>query len=216
MDLQELSDRAEITDAITRYTLAVDEGDFDRLDTVFTPDAQIDYTESGGISDAFGVVKAWLAENLPAFSSHRLHSVAQVAFDFADKWNLKLSYWEFISPNQGFGTSKNAQAKLSYNDTGLWNNGGDSGFAVIGDGRVMDIEVVPGLGTVYYGSYERPDAERLSHDGPCGAARGVLSGASGGSDRRRRPGRRTFRRHVSRVSVRRPAAWRHGGRRRRR
>lgn len=30
----------------------------------------------------------------------------------------------------------------------------------IGDGRVMDIEVVPGLGTVYYGSYERPDAER--------------------------------------------------------
>ena len=84
MELQELIDRADITDAITRYTLAVDEGDFDRLDTVFTSDAQIDYTESGGISDAFPVVKAWLAENLPAFSSHRLHSVAQVAFDFSD------------------------------------------------------------------------------------------------------------------------------------
>ena len=84
MDLQELSDRAEINEVLHRYTIAVDTGEWDRLDTVFTPDAQIDYTESGGISDAFGVVKAWLAENLPAFSSHRLHSVAQVAFDFAD------------------------------------------------------------------------------------------------------------------------------------
>ncbi len=84
MDLQELSDRAEITDAITRYTLAVDEGDFDRLDTVFTPDAHIDYTESGGVADAYPAVKAWLAEALPGFSTHRIHMVGQVAFDFAD------------------------------------------------------------------------------------------------------------------------------------
>ena len=84
MDLQELSDRAEITDAITRYTLAVDEGDFDRLDTVFTPDAHIDYTESGGVADAYPVVKAWLAEALPGFSTHRIHMVGQLAFEFAD------------------------------------------------------------------------------------------------------------------------------------
>lgn len=83
MDLQQLIDRAEITDAITRYTLAVDEGDFDRLDTVFTPDAHIDYTESGGVVDTYPVVKAWLAEALPGFSQHRLHSVGQIAFDFA-------------------------------------------------------------------------------------------------------------------------------------
>lgn len=84
MDVQELIDRAEITDAITRYTLAVDEGDFNRLDTVFTPDAHIDYTESGGIVDAFPVVKAWLAENLPAFSAHRLHTVGQVDIAFEE------------------------------------------------------------------------------------------------------------------------------------
>ncbi|NYI44222.1 hypothetical protein BJ993_001302 [Nocardioides aromaticivorans] len=84
MDLQELSDRAEIADAITRYTLAVDEGDFDRLDTVFTPDAHIDYTESGGVADAYPVVKAWLAEALPGFSTHRIHMLGQLAFDFAD------------------------------------------------------------------------------------------------------------------------------------
>ena len=51
------------------------------------------------------------------------------AFDFGD-FNLNLSYWEFISPNQGFGTSKNWQAKLAYNDTKLWNGGKDSGFAL--------------------------------------------------------------------------------------
>ena len=82
MDLQELSDRAEIADAITRYTLAVDEGDFDRLDTVFTPDARIDYTESGGVTDTYPVVKAWLAEALPGFSTHRIHMVGQLAFEF--------------------------------------------------------------------------------------------------------------------------------------
>ncbi len=84
MDLQELIDRAEITDAITRYTLAVDEGDFDRLDTVFTPDAHIDYTESGGVADTYPVVKAWLSEALPGFSAHRVHLVGQLAFEFAD------------------------------------------------------------------------------------------------------------------------------------
>lgn len=84
MDLQQLIDRAEITDALTRYTLAVDEGDFDRLDTVFTPDAHIDYTESGGVADAFPAVKAWLAEALPAFSTHRLHTIGQISFDFAE------------------------------------------------------------------------------------------------------------------------------------
>ncbi len=82
MDLQELTDRAEITDAITRYTFAVDEGDFDALDTVFTPDANIDYTESGGVVDTFPVVKAWLAEALPGFSKHRLHTVGQIGFAF--------------------------------------------------------------------------------------------------------------------------------------
>lgn len=84
MDLQMLIDRTEITDALTRYTLAVDTGDWDALDTVFTPDAAIDYSESGGISGAFPEVKAWLAEMLPAFSSKRLHTVGQISYGFAD------------------------------------------------------------------------------------------------------------------------------------
>ena len=53
MDLQEISDRLEIADVLTRYTRAIDTGDWDKLDTVFTPDAEIDYTESGGIAAGF-------------------------------------------------------------------------------------------------------------------------------------------------------------------
>lgn len=78
MDLQELSDRAEIGDVLIRYTRAIDTGEWDRLDTVFTPDAQIDYTESGGIAAPYAEVRPWLAEVLPAFFPKRMHSLAQV------------------------------------------------------------------------------------------------------------------------------------------
>lgn len=84
MDLQELSDRAEINDVLHRYTVAVDTGEWDRLDQVFTPDAQIDYSESGGTVGAFPEVKAWLAENLPAFSAKRMHTLGQVVISFAN------------------------------------------------------------------------------------------------------------------------------------
>ncbi|WP_435743255.1 nuclear transport factor 2 family protein [Nocardioides sp. SYSU DS0663] len=81
MDLQQLSDRAEITDVLIRYTRAIDTGDFDRLDTVFTPDARIDYTESGGIAEGYAEVKPWLAEVLPAFFPKRMHTLGQVEID---------------------------------------------------------------------------------------------------------------------------------------
>ena len=78
MDLQEISDRLEIEAAVIRYTRAIDTGDWDALDTVFTPDAEIDYTESGGIAERYPAVKAWLAEVLPAFFPERMHSLHQL------------------------------------------------------------------------------------------------------------------------------------------
>jgi hypothetical protein len=78
VDLQEISDRLEIEGAIVRYTRGIDTGEWDLLDTVFTADAEIDYTESGGIADTYPAVKAWLAEVLPAFFPKRMHSLAQV------------------------------------------------------------------------------------------------------------------------------------------
>ncbi len=78
MDLQEISDRLEIADVLTRYTRAIDTGDWDKLDTVFTPDAEIDYSESGGIVASFPEVKPWLAEMLPMFFDKRMHTLGQL------------------------------------------------------------------------------------------------------------------------------------------
>jgi hypothetical protein len=81
MDLLELGDRADIEATLVRYTRAIDTGDWDRLDTVFTDDAEIDYTSTGGITGRFEEVKPWLAEMLPLFP-RRMHTLGQVDISF--------------------------------------------------------------------------------------------------------------------------------------
>jgi SnoaL-like protein len=76
LDLQTISDRIEIDDLITTYTRSVDTLDWARFDTVFTPDATIDYTGSGGIKGTRDEVRDWLAETLPMFSKMQ-HYVCQ-------------------------------------------------------------------------------------------------------------------------------------------
>ena len=66
-DVRALSDRLEIDDLLTTYTMAVDVGDWDVLDRVFTADAHIDYTAPGGPAGPYHELKAWLAETLAAF-----------------------------------------------------------------------------------------------------------------------------------------------------
>jgi 3-phenylpropionate/cinnamic acid dioxygenase small subunit len=70
MSVQEMSDRLEIQDLFARYCFAIDERDWDALDSVFTPDARIDYTETGGAKGSVAEIKAWLPaalERFPAF-----------------------------------------------------------------------------------------------------------------------------------------------------
>lgn len=76
LDLQTISDRIEIDDLITSYTRAVDTLDWHRYDDVFTADATIDYTSSGGIKGTRDEVRDWLAETLPMFSKMQ-HYVCQ-------------------------------------------------------------------------------------------------------------------------------------------
>jgi len=66
-DLAALLDRLAIQDLLTRYCKAIDGDDWELLDTVFTPDAHIDYTSSGGVKGAYPEVRAWLAQVLPGF-----------------------------------------------------------------------------------------------------------------------------------------------------
>lgn len=48
LSLQEISDRLEIQELLTRYCYALDDHDWDTFREVFMPDAIIDYRKSGG------------------------------------------------------------------------------------------------------------------------------------------------------------------------
>lgn len=67
LSVAEISDRLEIQQLLVDYATAIDQRRFDDLDSVFTPDAYIDYRAMGGIDGAFPAVKAWLAQVLPHF-----------------------------------------------------------------------------------------------------------------------------------------------------
>jgi 3-phenylpropionate/cinnamic acid dioxygenase small subunit len=80
LSLQEMSDRLEIQDLFARYSFAIDERDWDALDRVFTPDAQIDYSETGGARGSFAQIKAWLPVALERFPMFQ-HMVATTKLD---------------------------------------------------------------------------------------------------------------------------------------
>ncbi|MBS0474263.1 MAG: nuclear transport factor 2 family protein [Proteobacteria bacterium] len=82
LSLQEMSDRLEIQDLFARYSFAIDERDWDALDKVFTPDARIDYTETGGAKGSFAEIKAWLPVALERFPMFQ-HMVATTKLDIA-------------------------------------------------------------------------------------------------------------------------------------
>ncbi|MGH3413456.1 MAG: nuclear transport factor 2 family protein [Marmoricola sp.] len=79
MDVQELADRQEIVDLLTRYTRAVDTGRWDGIDEVFTEDAVLDYTSSGGPATTRDEAKAFI-RNLEGFDRWQ-HLIGQVAID---------------------------------------------------------------------------------------------------------------------------------------
>ncbi len=67
LSLQEISDRLQINDLLVRYTVAIDTKDWKLLDSCFTPDADVDYTTSGGIKGKYPDVRAWLEKALAPF-----------------------------------------------------------------------------------------------------------------------------------------------------
>jgi len=66
MTLQTLSDRIEINDLLISYCTAVDSGNIDRFDEIFTPDAIIDYSVFGFDRAGLQATKQFLKQSLPA------------------------------------------------------------------------------------------------------------------------------------------------------
>jgi hypothetical protein len=54
-------DIAEIQKLLSAYAFAIDAREFDRLDDIFTHDAQVDYTATGGVAGDYSTIKTWLA-----------------------------------------------------------------------------------------------------------------------------------------------------------
>ncbi|GAB2639574.1 nuclear transport factor 2 family protein [Nocardia goodfellowii] len=71
LSLQEISDRLEIEDLMVRYSHAVDTGQWDLLDDIFTADAHIDYSAMGGAVGDLASTKAFLAATLPNFPAYQ-------------------------------------------------------------------------------------------------------------------------------------------------
>ena len=92
-----LADRLEIRDLLLRYSTAIDSRQWDLLDTVFLPDATLDYRGAGGIAGPYPEVKRWLAEVLPMFrvTQHLvLNDVVELDGDRAR------STAQFLNPNE--------------------------------------------------------------------------------------------------------------------
>lgn len=80
LSLQQISDRIEINDLLIRYTRAIDQKDWNLLDTCFLPDAQVDYVSSGGIAGKYPEVRKWLEMALAAFPT-TVHYVTNSSVD---------------------------------------------------------------------------------------------------------------------------------------
>jgi 3-phenylpropionate/cinnamic acid dioxygenase small subunit len=67
MTLQEIADRIEIDDLLTRYATALDGKDWELFASCFTPDARIDYSAAGGIQGTLPAVRQWLSDVMAHF-----------------------------------------------------------------------------------------------------------------------------------------------------
>ena len=67
MDRQALADRIAVEDLLTRYATAVDRRDWEQYRSIFTADAEIDYTSAGGIAGTVDEIVEFLSTSLEMF-----------------------------------------------------------------------------------------------------------------------------------------------------
>jgi hypothetical protein len=100
LTIQEISDRLEIGDVLARYTLAIDTGQWDLLNSVFTADAIVDYTSAGGVKGVRDEAKGWLAEVLPTWPG-RQHLIGTVSTSIdGDEAIVTAAFTDTLAPSR--------------------------------------------------------------------------------------------------------------------
>ena len=93
LSLQEISDRVQIQDLLTRYALAIDTKDWALLDTCFLPDSTVDYTSTGGQKGTYPEIRKWLAEALAPFAV-TMHCIGNTAVELdGDRAHARTYLW---------------------------------------------------------------------------------------------------------------------------
>lgn len=80
-DADRSADRWAIQDLTVAYADAVDARDWGRFESLFHPEARIDYVSAGGIAGTPAEVSAWMPEGLSLFT-WTMHSISTHAVDF--------------------------------------------------------------------------------------------------------------------------------------
>lgn len=68
VELATVMDRLAVDALVTDYAVAVDDGDWEAYQGLFTSDGRADYRSAGGVEGDARKVAAWLAESLRLFS----------------------------------------------------------------------------------------------------------------------------------------------------
>lgn len=82
--LQSLIDHHSIEQVLKKYARALDDKNYDLLDACFTADAELDFTEAGGVAGRYPEVKRWLEKVLaPIVEMQHFITNVEVFFDGA-------------------------------------------------------------------------------------------------------------------------------------
>lgn len=83
VDLATVMDRMTIDELVSRYAVAVDDGDWSAYRALFAPEGRADYRSSGGIEGPAAEVADWLAEAMGLFPV-RQHLIVNRLLDIQD------------------------------------------------------------------------------------------------------------------------------------
>ena len=115
LSIQEISDRIEIDDLLTRYATGVDRRDWDLWETCFTQDAFIDYSAFGGTKGGVKEVRAWLEKTLAMFPMSQHMVINKEVLLDGDRANARSGFYNPMNLPAGKGDG---------DPTLLWFDGG--------------------------------------------------------------------------------------------